>query len=121
VSILRSDTLVRRREQPNGNHRWQGILIAGGPELRHGARCDELSIVDVAPLLLHSLGVHVPDGLDGRVPTELLEPEALARRPIRHAPAGAPAAAPATAPGADYDHEEEETIVNRLRALGYVE
>jgi len=121
VSILRSDTLVRRREQPNGNHRWQGILIAGGPELRHGARCDELSIVDVAPLLLHSLGVHVPDGLDGRVPTELLEPEALARRPVRHAPAGAPAAAPATAAGADYDHEEEETIVNRLRALGYVE
>jgi hypothetical protein len=78
--------------------------------------------VDVAPLLLHSLDVPVPDGLDGRVPTELLEPEALGRRPVRHAPAGVPeAAAPVAAAAADYDPEEEATIVDRLRALGYVE
>jgi predicted AlkP superfamily phosphohydrolase/phosphomutase len=122
VSILRSDTIVRERELPNGNHRWQGILIACGPELRRGARCDEVSIVDVAPLLLHSLDVPVPDDLDGRVPTELFDPEALRRRPIGHAPAGAPAApVPAAAAGADYDPEEEAAVVNRLRALGYLE
>jgi len=122
VSILRSDTLVRRRELPNGNHRWHGVLIAGGPEIRRGARCDEVSIVDVAPLLLHGLGLAVPEDLDGRVPDELLEPEALERRPVRTAPAGTSAApVPAAAVTADYDHEEEAEIVDRLRALGYVE
>lgn len=118
VSILRSDEVVRRREQPNGNHRWHGILLARGPEIRAGARVEELSIVDVAPLLLHSLGVPVPEGLDGRVPTELFDPGALARRPPSYAPAAAPAPTAAAVP---FDDEEEATIVGRLRALGYVE
>ncbi len=122
VSILRSDTLVREREQPNGNHRWRGILVASGPELRHGARCDEVSIVDVAPLVLHGLGVPVPEDLDGQLPAELFDPAALARRPVRHAPAAAPAApVPAAVAPSDYDLEEEAAVVSRLRALGYLE
>lgn len=119
ISILRSEAVVRRREQPNGNHQWQGILLARGPELRRGAACDEVSIVDVAPLLAHALGIPVPEGLDGRVPLELFAPGALERRPPRYA-ASAAATAPAPQEVA-FDHEEEATIVNRLRALGYVE
>ena len=121
VSILRSDTLVRHREQPNGNHRWQGILLAAGPEIREGIRCPEVSIVDVAPLVLHGLGIPVPDNLDGDVPAQLLEPEALERRPPRYAPAGPAPAVPAPLSESDYDREDEATIVDRLRALGYVE
>ena len=121
VSILRSDALVRRREQPNGNHRWQGILLAAGPEIRKGIRCDEVSIVDVAPLVLHGLGIPVPDNLDGDVPAQLLEPEALERWPPRYAPAGPAPAVPGAVTASDYDREDEATIVDRLRALGYVE
>jgi len=121
VSILRSDTLVRHREQPNGNHRWQGILLAAGPEIREGIPCDEVSIVDVAPLVLHSLGIPVPDNLDGDVPAQLLEPEALKRRPVHYTAAPPDPAVAATVAASDYDREDEAAIVDRLRALGYVE
>lgn len=118
VSILRSEQVVRRRALPNGNHRWQGVLLARGQEIRAGAHVEERSIVDVAPLLLHSLGVPVPEELDGEVPEGLFEPAALAARPPTYRPAAA-LAAPAGV--VSFDHEEQATIVGRLRALGYVE
>lgn len=121
VSILPSDALVRHREKPNGNHRPHGILLAAGPEIRRGIRCEEISIVDVAPLLLHSLGVAVPDNLDGVVPTPLLEPQALERRPTRYAPAEPAPTLPEALTADDYDPDDEATVVERLRALGYVE
>jgi predicted AlkP superfamily phosphohydrolase/phosphomutase len=119
VSIVRSDTLWRRRPHPSGNHQWQGVFLAGGPGIRAGARIAELSIVDVAPLILYALGVPIPDDLDGRLPSEVFLPEHLERRP----PATAPAVhEPAERDAAvTYDPEEEATIVGRLRALGYVE
>jgi predicted AlkP superfamily phosphohydrolase/phosphomutase len=120
VSILRSDTLVRTREEPKGNHRPDGIFAACGPGIRSGAALERLSIVDVAPFLLHSLDVPVPSDMSGRVPAEAFEPEALLRRPPRLADAPGEWVAPADNEVV-YDREEEETIVGRLRALGYVE
>ncbi|WP_187368725.1 alkaline phosphatase family protein [Baekduia soli] len=122
VSILPSDELISRRDEPRGHHRWEGIFIAQGPGIRAGAQVDELSIVDVAPLVLHRLGLPVPDDMAGRVPTEILEPSELARNAPRSAPA---AAAPAPVPdrSADLvlDAEEQAGVMDRLRALGYVE
>src|SRR5262249_7540072 len=31
LSILPSETIVARRDQPRGHHRWEGVLIAAGP------------------------------------------------------------------------------------------
>lgn len=122
VSILRSDTLCRSRPETRGSHRWQGVFIASGPEIRTRARIGELSILDVAPLLLYSLGLPIPLDIDGRIPEEALRPGTLQRRAPRWSSDDAPqrdgdprAAEPV------YDREEQETIVNRLRALGYVE
>ena len=119
LSIVRSPTLWRRRPQPNGNHDWQGVFLACGPGIRAGARVDELSIVDVAPLVLYSLDVPLPDDLDGRLPAAVLVDGELQRRPPATAPA-VPTPALAGA-GVTYDAEDEATIVDRLRALGYVE
>jgi hypothetical protein len=41
-------------------------------------------ITDVAPTILHLLGLPVPEGFDGKVLTEALEPEVLKANPIRH-------------------------------------
>jgi predicted AlkP superfamily phosphohydrolase/phosphomutase len=121
VSILRSETLVRTRPEPNGNHRPEGIFVASGPSLRSGASLDELSIVDVAPLVLYSLDVPVPLDMSGRLPEEAFEPGELERRPPRYV-AASPEQAPAPPDGGvEYESEDEATIVSRLRALGYVE
>jgi predicted AlkP superfamily phosphohydrolase/phosphomutase len=122
LSILPSETIVARREQPRGHHRWEGILIAAGPGIRAGVVVDELSIVDVAPLVLHRLGLPVPEDMTGRLPMELLTAEELAARPPRTAPAG-PEPQAVTAPDHDLalEPEEQAALVGRLRALGYVE
>jgi predicted AlkP superfamily phosphohydrolase/phosphomutase len=122
MSILPSDTIVARRKEPQGHHRWEGIFLASGPGIRAGAQVDELSIVDVAPLLLHRLGLGVPDDMAGRVPVEILEPAELVARPPRQVPAAEPQAAPvAAAADLALDPDEQAMVLERLRALGYVE
>jgi len=120
ISILRSDTLWRRRERPSGNHARQGVFVASGPDVPAGARLGELSIADVAPLVLYSLGVPIPDDMTGRLPAELFAPDRLRRQPPLHGAPAAPPPVPATA-AMTLDREEESTVVDRLRALGYVE
>jgi hypothetical protein len=79
-----------------------------------------LSIVDVAPFLLHQLGLPVPEDMSGSLPEAVFEPGELERRPVRRVAA---AAAPAASPAADVELEPEEqaVVMERLRALGYVE
>jgi predicted AlkP superfamily phosphohydrolase/phosphomutase len=119
TSILPSDTLVARRAEVHGHHRWEGVFAASGPGIRSGADAGELSIVDVAPLVLHQLGLPAPDDMAGRVPVEIFEPEEAERRPPRRAPAGpAPELA---APDVEPEADEQAALLDRLRALGYVE
>jgi predicted AlkP superfamily phosphohydrolase/phosphomutase len=126
VSILRSDTPFGHRPEPVGTHCPEGVFLARGPGLRRGAALDELSIVDMAPLLLHCLDVPTPDDMDGRLPVEAFEPADLRRRPHRFS-AGQPVVEPVAevldpvVSGVVYDAEEEATVLERLRALGYLE
>jgi predicted AlkP superfamily phosphohydrolase/phosphomutase len=122
ISILPSEHVVARREQPRGHHRWEGVFLAAGPGIRAGAEVGELSIVDVAPLVLHRLGLPVPDDMAGRVPVEILEPAVLAREPVRRTAASPPPEPLAVPAGAlELEPEEQAVLLDRLRALGYVE
>ena len=93
--------------------------MAAGPGIREGASVAELSIVDVAPLLLHQLGVPVPDDMAGTVPEEIFEPGELQRRPVTIAPATPWSSGPVT--DIQLEPEEQAAVMERLRALGYVE
>lgn len=95
--------------------------MASGPGIRPGLRAEDVSIVDVAPLVLYRLGLPVPDDMAGRVPTEIFELEEIELRPPRRAPAGQPE--PRTVPDGDLtlEPDEEANLMQRLRALGYVE
>lgn len=120
VSILRGDELIRRRPEIGGNHRPEGILIAGGPGLRRGVALGERSIVDVAPLVLACLGLPIPGDLDGRVPDELFDLEGP-RPAVLATPARPTAAHEAPVRSAVLDQDVDTAILERLRALGYVE
>jgi predicted AlkP superfamily phosphohydrolase/phosphomutase len=121
VSILPSDDLVVQRDDVRGHHRWEGVFIASGPGIREADEVPELSIVDVAPLVLHRLGLPVPDDMAGRVPIEIFEAGELERRPPRRGDKP-----PWTEPGdepadLELDPDEQAAVLKRLRALGYVE
>ena len=120
MSILAAETAVVPLAQPTGTHRPDGVFIASGPALRRGVALPRLSILDVAPLLLYSLGLAIPADLEGRVPEMALEPAALQAHPVRWTGA---AAAPRPAPAVEqvFDEQEEQEVLSRLRALGYVE
>lgn len=78
ISILRSEDAFRSRPQVRGNHRFEGIFIAAGPDIAAGTSVENVSIVDIAPLVLHALQLTPSDVLDGRVP-DVLTDDASAR------------------------------------------
>ena len=121
ISIVRSDEAVKPRLVPAGTHRPLGIFLARGQGILSGASVSELSILDVAPLLLYSLNLPVPDDITGHLPTAIFEPTTLEQRPMRSTTGEGPDLAPAPAPEAIYDAETEAMMLDRLRALGYVE
>ncbi|HEX3540146.1 MAG TPA: alkaline phosphatase family protein [Acidimicrobiales bacterium] len=122
VSILRSEELIRGRPLAQGGHRWEGVFVASGPAVRRGAAIDEVSITDVAPLLLYALDLPVPDDMSGVIPAAVFEDGQMARRPARSVTTAAAAPIPMGEDGAVlFDDEDEATILSRLRALGYVE
>ncbi len=58
------------RGEFKGWHREEGVLVASGPDFARGPT-PEVSIIDIAPTVLHLLGQPVPDNMDGRVVREL--------------------------------------------------
>jgi predicted AlkP superfamily phosphohydrolase/phosphomutase len=56
----------------SGTHRDDGIFVARGPAIRAGVAVDGARIIDLAPSLLHLLGVPVPEDMDGRVLHEII-------------------------------------------------
>jgi predicted AlkP superfamily phosphohydrolase/phosphomutase len=97
----------------SGSHRREGVLIVQGPEVRHG-RIANARLEDIAPTILHLLGVPVAEDMDGRVLTTLFT-DAFQRHPVTYqspleindSPGGLTAAMQAT-------------VEEHLRGLGYL-
>jgi hypothetical protein len=110
---------------PTGDHRMEGILVAAGPAFRTGAVPRAAELLDVAPTVLHLLGVPVPGDMDGRILAEILDPALspidLPVRAAELAPAVAHAhATPSTPVDSVYTAEEDAEIQRRLEELGYL-
>jgi predicted AlkP superfamily phosphohydrolase/phosphomutase len=124
ISILPSDELISVRPEVAGQHRPLGIFAAKGPGVRRGVNAGELSILDVAPVIVHTLGLAVPAEITGRLPEQIFEERVLHDAPVRYVAASAPSGS-TTAAGEDTNPtmsvEDEEIVLDRLRELGYIE
>jgi predicted AlkP superfamily phosphohydrolase/phosphomutase len=97
-------------------HDVDGIVVAAGEGIRPGHRLEGAAIIDLAPTVLHLMGLPVPEDMDGKVLAEALEPAFLAAHPIRSEPAS-----PWTLEEpAGLTRDEEGAIIETLRGLGYV-
>jgi predicted AlkP superfamily phosphohydrolase/phosphomutase len=94
-----------------GRHRRYGIVLAAGPGVEAGG-LEGATIADLAPTVLHAMGLPVPDDMDGRVLSELF---ADGRQVETEAARGSDSDA------AVYTAEEEAAIEASLRGLGYIE
>jgi predicted AlkP superfamily phosphohydrolase/phosphomutase len=107
---------------PTGDHRMDGVFIAVGPAFRHNAERIKVNLLDIAPTVLHLLGIAVPSDMDGRILTELLNPEFVhvSALPV-FASAFAGAIEPDKLPVAStYAAEDDVAIKQRLADLGYL-
>jgi predicted AlkP superfamily phosphohydrolase/phosphomutase len=116
--------LVIREHKPTdeaewgGTHRLQGILVARAPALKSKSEIAGARLIDMAPTILHLLGVAVPEDMDGRVLEEVFRPEFLAQHPVK---AGAASGTSEGGRESGYTEEESAKVEERLQALGYIE
>ena len=125
-SIMPSSEIVRPRKEIMGMHRPEGIFVAMGPGIRRGVELPRLEIADVAPTLLYSLGLPALSTFEGKFIADAFEPEQLEREPLRvvDPPKSKDAAGEDRAAQAADDvmtREDEDKVLERLRALGYLE
>jgi len=99
-----------------GLHRQEGVFCAAGPGIKTGYQVSGLRIEDVAPTALHLLGQPVPGHMDGRVATQIMEPEVLRRcPPQRHE-----VETEERDERGRYSDDEEAQVKQTLRGLGYI-
>ncbi len=113
---FRSNKLFETDTALSGTHRIEGLFTITGPGVRRGEQISPIRIYDLAPTILYRLGVPVPDDMDGQAVAPAFEPDELAARPVQRGPASSTR----TGGGAVFSDEDEETIKNRLRDLGYL-
>lgn len=78
-------TVFEEPQRWRAENTTEGIFIACGPDFKQGAEADIISILDLAPTILHLMGLAVPKDMDGRVLTEIFEPGSVsARRKVRY-------------------------------------
>jgi predicted AlkP superfamily phosphohydrolase/phosphomutase len=100
----------------SGTHRMNGIFLAYGATVHPGV-VEDARILDLAPTILHLMGLPIPEHMDGRVLQEILSGVV---------PVGPAPAQPRQWNGPSGGQEEElseedlQILTDRLRSLGYV-
>ena len=99
----------------SGSHSPTGLFVFSGPGVRQGHWLEGASIQDLAPTLMHIMGLPVASWMDGRVLVGLFDPAAV--RPVAYAEYNLSAFERS---GAGLTPEEEEAIRSQLAGLGYL-
>lgn len=78
-----SDVPAANFEFQSGNHDENGIFIAYGPEIQKGVELDACKIQDMPPTILHTMGLPIPEDMDGQVMLDIFDDSFVAANPVR--------------------------------------
>jgi predicted AlkP superfamily phosphohydrolase/phosphomutase len=107
--------IFRAPEKWAADNVLEGLFLASGPDFAPIGRVERTSILDLAPTILHTMGMLVPEKMDGRVLLSLFAPESdSARRSVQFH-------SNASRDDINYTDEDQAEIADRLSALGYLE
>jgi predicted AlkP superfamily phosphohydrolase/phosphomutase len=133
VVMLLSDHGFEAGHQPfrggvlSGKHETKaalyGIFLASGGPIRRGELAESVTILDIAPTVLHLLGLPVAESLEGRVLVDIFEPQWTAGHLVKTVPTYGcpPVALSPQALSAGPQSPVDEELREQLRALGYIE
>lgn len=98
------------------HHSSKGIFVAYGKDIKGNKKIEDAKIIDLAPTILHTMGIPIPKDMDGRVLKEIFkkgsEPakrEVEFQDPLER-----------KRRGTEIEKRHEEEIKERLRDLGYL-
>jgi predicted AlkP superfamily phosphohydrolase/phosphomutase len=100
----------------SGSHRQNGLFLIWGDSVKSGGILKGPRIHDLAPTILHLLGLPIPSDMDGKVISEALEGEWLGKHPIQYETA----LEEQDRKGLSYSEDEEKEIKEKLKGLGYL-
>src|SRR5262249_28777612 len=96
-----------------GTHRHNGVLLIWGESITQPTTDFRPNLIDVAPTILHLLGLSVPGDMDGRVLEEIL----TIVKPVRYEDVDNSLVGVVQ----NYDQQDAEIVAQRLKGLGYLE
>jgi len=100
----------------SGSHRIDGLLLIAGPDFQTRGELPTYSILDLAPTILHLLGLPVDRNMDGKVIVdELIQTRQSIHESIYLEPTEE------KTQDTYLTEEEEKEIVERLQNLGYLD
>ena len=111
-----SNKLVESIIGLSGHHRPDGVLILAGAGVKPGVQLEGASILDLAPTILHTMNVPVPEDLDGRVLVEAFTASAPLARPVTYSQANLYKDG---TPEPDFSDQDMEQVQEKLRGWGY--
>jgi predicted AlkP superfamily phosphohydrolase/phosphomutase len=117
-SVYRSGTILKKRPEAHGTHHPDGVFIANGAAIRKGQSIGAVRLVDITPTILYLLGLPVSALLEGRVIEEALTQEYVAANEL-HMDMEEPKLE--LGPEPDLTEEDDPQILQRLKALGYID
>lgn len=118
VSEFVSNKIVEPSFAFTGGHRMEGIFIGAGKMIKKGVEIRDAKIIDLAPTILYSLGLAIPNDMDGQVLKDIFTDEFLKNNSLRYID---------KKPKEDrskgkeaFKEKEELEIRKKLKDLGYV-
>jgi len=109
-----SNKVIEPSYGQTGHHMMEGILVLHGDGVAAGVEVESARIVDLAPTVLYAMGLPIPSDMDGRV----LEEAFTSDYTQTHEPIYTRVDSSQSGRAEDYQGEDEERIVERLRGLG---
>jgi predicted AlkP superfamily phosphohydrolase/phosphomutase len=98
----------------SGHHRTDGIFYGYGSRLRKGEWTNESRLLDLAPTLMHLVGLPIPSDMDGRVLDEIFTDEAWEYPQTLHIEPDQE-----VMQTVELSESEQRLVMERLKALGY--
>ena len=113
-----TDVESKKKKRFRGDHlnAREGIFVAYGPLINRNCEIKDLSILDVAPTILHTMGCKISEEMDGRVIREIFTEESG----LRDKDIGVQKLGRKVERGRKLASEELDQMQERLKALGYL-
>ncbi|MFW6082579.1 MAG: alkaline phosphatase family protein [Chloroflexota bacterium] len=110
--------LERMKRGISGTHRMNGTLVMHGTPVKPGMEVKDACLYDLAPTILHLMGEPIPSDMDGQVLTEALTAEYADPSQVRYVDLDKTTKERSVTQ--ELSAEDESTLTERLRNLGYV-